>query len=366
MKKIIAVLILLLPSLSFAGFGGGRDKNKVDLTSAQTICGDKTFCSSQTVFNGKVGVSTTSNPTESLTVEGNGLFTGDVYAIGYHGNATGLTGIALMDPGHGNTLLGPGAGGLYPGVNGTSDVFLGENAGFNVTGGVGSIIIGAGSGSQIQNGSEDIVLGYNSGLALGNFNIIIGGSSGNSFGGGNGNILIGNNLEPQNLENSLNIADMVYGDILSGYVGINEPNPAYRLDVNGDVRASSITADIGFFGDGSGLTNLPGRSSMLSGANLTLGVSTFSYTAPSVNISVKRITVTILSPGSGGGTKTTWACGGDSGNYLSVDTSAGLSAGSHVSSTGTEAVSSGTDFTLQMLFSDEPITPTANVVCEYE
>lgn len=78
MKKTITILSLFLFSApAFAGFGGaGVDKNKVNLTTDQTVCGNKTFCSSHTIFNGDIAISTTVTPTEALVVDGNGIITG--------------------------------------------------------------------------------------------------------------------------------------------------------------------------------------------------------------------------------------------------------------------------------------------------
>ena len=95
MKKIIAIIIMF-SSTAYAGFGGaGVDKNKVNLTTDQTVCGNKTFCSNHTIFNGKIGIATTTVPTESLQVEGNAVIVGSVTAAAYFGSGVGLTGLSV-------------------------------------------------------------------------------------------------------------------------------------------------------------------------------------------------------------------------------------------------------------------------------
>ena len=121
--------------------------------------------------------------------------------------------------------------------------------------------------------------------------------------------------------------------------------------------------------DGSQLTGLPStsHSHQYSGNNFTLGVGTFSYTTPSENISLRRITATITSSGEGG-SFTYFACGiNASSNYLEVAVPASATEGSTYTSTAgaPKAVTAGSAIMLQMSRSDQSITPSANVVCEY-
>lgn len=80
-------------------------------------------------------------------------------------------------------------------------------------------------------GTNNVSMGYNSGRLInnGSFNIVIGadapGKSGVSY--------------------YLNIGDLIYGDMSANkYVGINNPNPAYNLDVVGNIAYTGVMYDI--------------------------------------------------------------------------------------------------------------------------
>ena len=119
--------------------------------------------------------------------------------------------------------------------------------------------------------------------------------------------------------------------------------------------------------DGSNITNLPtqGGHGSYSASNYALGVGTFSYTTLGVARTLTRITATIISSGEGGATGTVWCCG-KSGGTLCVTSAAGAAAGSNSTQAGSAAIAGGDSLMLVMDSSDETITPTANVVCEYQ
>ena len=120
-------------------------------------------------------------------------------------------------------------------------------------------------------------------------------------------------------------------------------------------------------GDGRNLSNLPGQNGhgSFSGSNYALGVGTFSYTTLGIARTVGRITVTIAAAGELGSTGTVWCCGA-TGLGLCVTTTAGLAEGSSATQSGSGAVGAADLFALWMQSSDEAVTPTANVVCEYQ
>ena len=104
------------------------------------------------------------------------------------------------------------------------------------------------------------------------------------------------------------------------------------------------------------------------GYNSTLGTGTTFFTmVPTKQVLLTKITVTIVVPGEDGTNGTIWKCGSTAENMLSVTTTKGLAAGSVISSvvgapitvTATTPVNGWMDST------DEGITPSANVICEY-
>jgi hypothetical protein len=137
----------------------------------------------------------------------------------------------------------------------------------------------------------------------------------------------------------------------------NGPNQLVQL--NGSSQLPAV--------DGSQLTGISvTKIGHFGGFNMTLGVgTTFFATTPDQNITLKRITVNIVSAGEGGSTGTTWRCG-DGTNNLSVTTSAGATAGSNSTTAGTQAITSGTKVSGWIVSSDETVTPSANVICEYQ
>jgi len=111
------------------------------------------------------------------------------------------------------------------------------------------------------------------------------------------------------------------------------------------------------------------KYSHFGGNNGTLGVTTkFAAMTPSDGITLTRITVTIVNDGEGGSTGSVWRCGkGTSGGeYLTVTSDASAVPGSRFTATGTISVDASTEVTCWMQSTDETITPTANVDCEYK
>jgi len=86
---------------------------------------------------------------------------------------------------------------------------------------------------------------------------------------------------------------------------------------------------------------------------------------PAKQIVLTGISVTIAVPGEGGSAGAVWRCGSNAANMLSVTSTAHAAAGTVFSNTGSQTIAAGVKVIGWMESSDEDITPTANVVCEY-
>jgi len=149
-----------------------------------------------------------------------------------------------------NVSIGGNAGGSA--YSTLRNVFIGSGAGGNAFRSTGSIFIGAGAGGNCESGSYNIAIGDKTG-----YNQL--GASISSY-----NILLGNNITvPNGSSNRLNIGGLIFGTSVyspfnrgsvpfsgsaDGFVGINQPEPNFALDVvgtiyaSGSLRASNVLA----------------------------------------------------------------------------------------------------------------------------
>lgn len=135
----------------------------------------------------------------------------------------------------------------------------------------------------------------------------------------------------------------------------NGANQLVKLDGSGALPAV----------DGSNLTGID-KYMNFSGYNGTLGVGTTFYASvPSAAITLTKLSVTIVIDGEGGTTGTTWACG-DGTNNLTVTTGPSAAPGDTVTATGSVSITAGTKVSGWIVSTDQTITPSANVICEYK
>ena len=159
------------------------------------------------------------------------------------------------------------------------NTYIGSNAGVNATNTLSNLGIGYSAMGGAVNCSRNVALGAFSlnGLLNSDCNVAIGTGTDLSSGavgarnvligtnvrmaGGSNNILIGVDISRGTIQNQLQIGRLLYGDLSSGFVGINiqdpsaaldisgvvvfrdkvgfqNPNPVYSLDVNGSVAVS--------------------------------------------------------------------------------------------------------------------------------
>lgn len=123
-----------------------------------------------------------------------------------------------------------------------------------------------------------------------------------------------------------------------------------------------------YYGDGSHLTGIAGstaRPGFLSGNNYTLGVGTFQEGYSAAAVTISTVSVIITAQGSGGTTGTVWGCC-YGGSCAQVTSSAGAAIGSTFRGHAAVAVPINGQITLQMISTDESVTPSANVTGGYQ
>lgn len=152
-----------------------------------------------------------------------------------------------------STFIGYDAG--LNDTNASGSNFIGYEVGINATNAAYSNFIGYAPGSGATNAAYSNFIGYGVGSFAANasYSTIIGHNAGNNgFGNsiGANNIIIGKQITlPNNYNNGINIGGLIFGSGSSvnlsstsgsanGAVGINQPNPAYSLDVSGSIHLS--------------------------------------------------------------------------------------------------------------------------------
>jgi len=125
-------------------------------------------------------------------------------------------------------------------TTGSSNIFMGSYAGNGNTTGAGNTYIGNSAGTR-NNGNSNIAIGYKAGLipsgttSSGSYNVFIGANAGNGIEGAN-------KLHIQSSNNPDITTPLIYGDFLSGKVGIDTsyvPSD-YTLAVNGKTMTEEV------------------------------------------------------------------------------------------------------------------------------
>ena len=187
-------------------------------------------------------------------------------ALGYS------AGISMSDAGN-STAIGPFAG--YAAYNAVGSSFLGVYAGASAASSSYSTFIGPYAGWRVSGSSYSTFIGYNTG-----FNSTL----------GNNNIIVGTNVTlASGSSNSINIGGLIFGSgsynntgsvssgSANGFIGINQPNPQFNLDISGSARATSdVTV---------------GGNLVVSGSSITLGAGGVQPNFISVGASIYDIAV---------------------------------------------------------------------------
>ncbi len=177
---------------------------------------------------------------------------------------------------------------------GTSNEFWGVSAGNFTLTGSNNIGLGTNSGTALTSGSGNVCIGQQTCqvLTTGGSNIFLGKKTGESHSSGDRNILIGYDLDSPagtTASDTLNIGDKIFGDLASGYIGINDSTPSFALDVTGTINSSNQYDINGSFfgtqntslsnvrlGSGSGASITSGTSNILLGINSGTAITTSS------------------------------------------------------------------------------------------
>ena len=151
-------------------------------------------------------------------------------ALGYQ------AGVSMSDAGN-STAVGASAG--YGAASAIGSAFFGIYAGAAAVSSSYSTFIGPYAGWRVSGSSYSTFIGYNAG-----FNSTL----------GNNNILIGTNVTlASGSTNGINIGGLIFGSgsyfstssassgSANGFIGINQPNPLFNLDVSGSARITSNT-----------------------------------------------------------------------------------------------------------------------------
>ena len=224
---------------------------------------------------GNVGIGN-SNPTSKLDVLGTGKFSSDVLI---NGITVGLGGTSAVS----NTIFGANAG--LANTTGTNNVFSGYQTGAGNT--TGAFNIGSGSNALKANttGSSNTAIGYNSLSAntTGYNNVSIGAGSGAANTIGIGNVFLGNMAGAAEtgsnklyIHNSNSSIPLIYGNFLTGVLGIGLNNPQSSLHSSGTISTGIPLGGLG----GAAATDGAFKLFNLTNANtvsIKSGITTASY-----------------------------------------------------------------------------------------
>jgi len=229
------------------GGTGSTTKNFVDLTTAQTIAGDKTFSKDLTVNGIKIGQGAGQIATN--TAVGKDALIGNTSGTG--NTAIGTSALQTASTGVDNTAFGYNA--LLGNTTGSNNVGIGVVAGANNTTGEYNVSIGKQAMQQNTSGSANIAVGPGTidFMTSGNYNTVVGSFAGRYFGSGMSNnmttmsnsILVGYDTRPK-LNNGSN--EIVIGNNAIG-------NGSNTVTIGGpSISGTYFTGDINLTGNVNG------------------------------------------------------------------------------------------------------------------
>ena len=135
---------------------------------------------------------------------------------------------------NGNSYIGCNAGPALANLTTYSNTAIGVAAMAGASNSSNNVSIGASNFSGLSNGMCNVGIGANTLITgAGRENILIGTNI--TMGDGSGNIIIGNDLSLGNISKTFRLGSLLYGDLSSGFVGINTSRPEAALDISGIV-----------------------------------------------------------------------------------------------------------------------------------
>ena len=232
------------------GYNAGGGAIGGNATGAQSFFGGvnsgMNSSGARTIYIGvSAGYSTTGN--DSIYM---GYYAGGITSNTCNVNFLGYYAGQCAQNAYSSNFLGNQAG--CGAQNSNNSNFFGQNTGFLAIGASNSNFFGQTAGYGTNNASNSNFFGFQAGYATGSAPTV-----------GANNIIIGTNLTlPSLYANGVNIGGLIFGSgsyktitgnpfsgSANGFVGINQPNPLYTLDINGNtnitgslvVTGSSIT-----------------------------------------------------------------------------------------------------------------------------
>lgn len=141
--------------------------------------------------------------------------------------------LAVTDS-NGNSYIGFNAGPALANVTTYSNTAIGVNAMAGASNSSNNVSLGLSNFSGLSNGMCNVGIGAKTLITgTGQENILIGTNI--TMGDGSGNIIIGNDLSLGNISKTFRLGSLLYGDLSSGFVGINTSKPEAALDISGIV-----------------------------------------------------------------------------------------------------------------------------------
>lgn len=182
---------------------------------------------------------------------------------------TAVGALALYNNLHGSFNVAMGYGAMYWNASSSGNTAIGFQAGYGTTTSLNhsNTMIGYQSGLSLTTGNSNNLLGIQSGFYLtsGSNNLMLGDGAGYYLVSGSNNILLGSgvNALTTTTSNYLNIGNVLYGNLLSGNIGIGTNAPQSALHV---VGTSTLSGNLVVSGVSSLATTTLGYGSVI-GAN---------------------------------------------------------------------------------------------------
>jgi len=143
--------------------------------------------------------------------------------VGFNNIAIGGT-ATLFNNVSGTSNIALGVSSLSQNIVGSNNIAIGEESLRNNISGSTNVSIGVGAGYSNNDKDRNVYIGHNAGYNNdGSSNIFIGYEAG---------------ISDTNSVGRLNIGETIFGDISNKLIGINQPNPVTTLDVSGTSRVS--------------------------------------------------------------------------------------------------------------------------------